>query len=347
MAWLDLPHTLARAFGSQSSTRPTVHNPYLRRAAAALLRFRRFNERTVPTVLRRTVRSYAMHACSIYAASIAFFGMLALFPLILLLISLFKYVVSVSDAMALVLGRLIKFFPGSATLVYSAIDTITADHPVFVGVSLLGLLWSSMGVFLTMGYAFNRVWNLPADRNLLAQYAIAAVLTLSVGLVVLISLVITALANLVRLLEGFLQDAGVPGIDNLTLVASNAADMAIVAGASAFLYRLLPKADIQWRDVLVPSLLMAMVWEIAKLGFAWYLATVAHVNIIYGPIAAVAGLMLWMFVSAILLLFGAELSHQIARLRIERGKRPAMTVIAGGQAYNTTLEEGDDAPEAT
>jgi len=81
---------------------------------------RRWDERPVLAVLRRALASYGAHACGIYAGAIAFFGLLSLFPLILLLISLVTTLLRASNSTALVLGRITLFFPGSATLVVGA-----------------------------------------------------------------------------------------------------------------------------------------------------------------------------------------------------------------------------------
>jgi len=281
----------------------------LRRRAA------RLREPTPLRLFRRALLSYGAHACGIYAGAMAFFGVLSLFPLLLLLISLVTILIRRTDATALVLGRVTAFFPGSATAVVGTIDTVTAARPVLLGVGTLGLLWSSMGVFLTLGYALNRIWEAPRDRPLLLQYAIAAGLALSVGLLGVLSALLSALAWLLHLLDATLARLGVPGLGALAVVGSNALDFLVVAVATAVLYRILPNATVRWGDVLLPAGLVAAVWEGAKLGFTWYLATFAHVDRLYGPVAAIAGLMLWLFVSAILLLLGAELCHQRALSR--------------------------------
>jgi len=268
-----------------------------------------------------SLESYGAHACGVFAAAIAFFGVLSLFPLLLLLITLFTVVVKASDAMALVLSHASAFFPGSSDLVLNAIDTVRSTEPAFVGVGLAGLLWSSMGVFMALGYALNRVWNVHKDRNILVQYGIAASLTLSVGLVVIASFLLSALADLAHFVEGIFTALGLPGFGLLTVVGSNAVNFAIVASSLAFLYRFLPNVYVEWRDVLIPALSIALLGGGARFGFSWYLTTVARFNRIYGPLAAIAGLMLWMFVAAVLLLFGAELSHQLALLRADRGRR--------------------------
>lgn len=285
---------------------------------------RHFVEPSVLRLLRRTLISYGTHACGIYAGALAFFAVLALFPLLLLLITLFAILVRRSEASALVLGRVAAFLPGSASFVVDGMDVVLAAQPVLLGLGTIGLLWSSLGIFLTLGYALNRVWEAPRDRPLLAQYAIAAVLALSIGVLMLLSLLLSTLLVVLHLVQGALAGLDLPGTGALVRVGSAVFDLVIVTVAAAVLYRVLPNVAVRWRDVLLPAFLMAVAREVAKLGFTWYLGTLAQVDRVYGPIAAIVGLMLWLYVSSILLLLGAELSHQLAQSRtLKPGKEHA------------------------
>ena len=276
------------------------------------------------TLLGRAVISYGTHADGIFAGAMAFFGTLSLFPLMLLLITLFGTIVRSADASQLVVSRVTAFLPGSDQFVSTVISRVTEATPVALGIGVVGLLWSSMGVFMTMGFALNRAWNVPGDRHILVQYVISALLALSVGLVVVASLILSALANVLFFVAGPLLNAPVPAVGTLAVLTSNLADLAIVGGAAAFLYRALPNIYVEWRDVLVPAGFIAVLGWGAKFGFTWYLGAIAHVGAIYGPIAGFAGLMLWLFVASVLLLFGAELCHQVALRRCARGERPPL-----------------------
>ena len=299
----------------------------------------RIEAHTLPRLVIRAVLSYGADACSIFAAAIAFFGVLSIFPLLLLLTTLFALVLKASEATSVVLTNLAVFFPGSADLLTTAFAAVNSTEPAVAGIGLAGLLWSAMGVFMSVGFALNRVWKVKDDRNILVQYAISAGLALSVGVVVLVSLTLSAIVDLAHFLQGLLPaGVAIPGMGVAALVASNAINFLIVAAAAALLYRWLPRTHVEWRDVAIPALLVALIGDVAKFGFSWYVTVVAHLNRIYGPVAAVAGLMLWLFVAAVLLLFGAELSHQIALLRIQRGtrlvspRRPAPSASRSGPA---------------
>ncbi|MFI5270293.1 MAG: AI-2E family transporter, partial [Chloroflexota bacterium] len=87
-------------------------------------RLRQAEDHALFGVVTRSMRSYGSHACGIFAAAIAFFGVLSVFPLLLLLVTLFALVLNASDAASLVLNNLSVFFPGSADLLTNAVDAV-------------------------------------------------------------------------------------------------------------------------------------------------------------------------------------------------------------------------------
>src|SRR5205823_7274515 len=116
--------------------------------------------------------------------------------------SIFGLVVQESQATSIVLSNLSAFFPGSSDLLANAVAAVTPAEPTFAGIGAIGLLWSSMGVFMTLGYALNRVWDVKRDRNIFAQYVISAGLALSVGLIALVSLSLSAIVDLSHFVRG-------------------------------------------------------------------------------------------------------------------------------------------------
>jgi membrane protein len=170
-------------------------------------------------------------------------------------------------------------------------------EPLAIGVSVFTLLWSSLGVFLTVGYAFDRAWAVKGDRNIVLQYFIAAALTLAVGAAIIAGSLADSAASM----------AGAGGLGAI------AAEAVVVWAALVVLYRAVPNATVNWRECLLPAAAATLVCGLARAGFAWYLSTVANVGRTYGPMAGVAGLMLWLFVTSAVVLWGAELSHNLAR----------------------------------
>jgi membrane protein len=99
----------------------------------------------------------------------------------------------------------------------------------------------------------------------------------------------------------------------------------LLSGASVFglLYRYMPyDSSVRWRGVWLGALIAGVLWEIAKLGFAWYLANFALLSMVYGSVGAVIAVMLWSYLSAAILLIGAEFAAVMtgARRREKTGR---------------------------
>jgi YihY family inner membrane protein len=90
-------------------------------------------------------------------------------------------------------------------------------------------------------------------------------------------------------------------------VGSTALAVALGAIVFALMYRYVPyDATIRWRNVLLPAFLAAVLWEVSKIGFVWYLTNVSQLNMVYGSIGAVIALMLWGYVTWMIILYCAE-----------------------------------------
>jgi membrane protein len=85
--------------------------------------------------------------------------------------------------------------------------------------------------------------------------------------------------------------------------------------ACTVLYRTMPRNEVRWRDVWLGGLLAGLVWEGARQLFAWYLASFARHSLVYGSVAAIIGVLLWAYLSAMILLAGAEFTAQHTQWR--------------------------------
>lgn len=247
-------------------------------------------------ILISTFCDFSKHADGVHAGAMAFFGTLSLFPLVLLTIVLFSRLMHLDAATKLVFSQLGALLPDAGPVTGTTGTTLNIE-PAAVGVSLFALLWSSLGVFVTLGYSLDRAWDRKGDRNIVLRYLVAAVLSLGVG----------ATAIAASLLTSATESRG---------AASGAVywitESVIVWAAIILLYRFVPDARVGWSDTWLPAAVVTIVCIIARFGFRWYLGSIAHIDRIYGPMASVAGLMLWLLVSSAVLLWGAELSHQIS-----------------------------------
>jgi YihY family inner membrane protein len=136
----------------------------------------------------------------------------------------------------------------------------------------------------------------------------------SAGLVLLLGLLI---ASLVRLAETRLHDAirRVAWIDYLSgEIASYLATLLLI-GCVALVYKFIPNTKVRFRDVWPGAILVGLLWRGALWLFSWYASDMARWNVIHGSIAAVVVFLLWIYISAVILIYGVEMTASYARLQ--------------------------------
>ncbi len=274
-----------------------LQSAYLGLAARASLTARR-----VPGVstLLDAWTAYTRDEMGIIAAGLAYYLLLTLFPLLLLLIAASTPFVS-SDAVIRQVGRFVgDYLPAVQSDLRSLLrEVVVARGPVTV-FAILGLFWSSSGVFDLIQRGLDRAWHVPAPRPLWRQRLISLVTVILLGGLFALSFATSALA---RSGVRFRLDFANRSVEILSLVFTLILNYALFA----YVYRIFPNVKLSWRSVRLGALVASILWEIAKYAFVWYLLNFARLNLVYGSVGAIIALLVWGYITATILLFGAEL----------------------------------------
>ncbi|WP_193213121.1 YihY/virulence factor BrkB family protein [Luteolibacter marinus] len=180
------------------------------------------------------------------------------------------------------------------------------------------LIFSASGLFTQLKDALNTVWRItPATdggvTGFLRKRAMAISMVLVFGFLLLVSLVLSAMVSgLTRYLEHLLP---VPGV--IWQFASFLISMVVVTSLFAMIFKILPDAKVEWRDVWTGSILTAALFSIGQLLLGLYLGRQETAST-YGVAGALVLLLSWVYYSANILLFGAEFTRASARLRGRR-----------------------------
>ena len=258
------------------------------------------------------------------AAAVAFYALLALFPGIAALVSIYA-VFADPHAIEQHLGELSGVLPGGALdIIRDQLARLTSEPPSKLGVGLLVSfvisLWSANGGIKAMFDALNVVYEEKEDRSFIRLNAVSLAFTL--GMIVFL---ILALACLVALPAA---------LDYLPKIVSQALDyarwpllLALIGIILALIYRNGPsRTEPRWRWISWGSTFAAVGWLVASGLFSWYAANFGNFNKTYGSLGAVIGFMMWMWLSVIVVLIGgklnAEIEHQTARDTTEGGPKP-------------------------
>jgi len=268
----------------------------------------------------RTYKGFMAHQGNANAAAIAYYTLFSVFPLTLLLISLGSFVLNSQQAQEAALTAVGTYLPFATELVQRNIERVLELRGTASVIGVVGFIWAASGVFGSLSRAINLAWDLERPRPAWAERALAAGLVLLVALLFSLSLFSTAAFEVVERLARLLpSDTPISGLSLIDL-ASTGLPYIFTVLLFSFLYTVLPSTRVAWTEVLPGALLASVVWEVAKNGFTIYLGSFATYNLVYGSLGAVIALLLWSYISGLIILLGAEFTVQYARRR--RGEAP-------------------------
>jgi membrane protein len=260
------------------------------------------------------------------SGGVAFFALLAVFPGIAAIVSLYGLFADAST-IGNHLSLLSGFLPsGVLQLISDQITLISSQRNGTLGtafaVGLLIALGSANSGMAALFDALNVVYDEREKRSLVRFYATTFLFTLA-GIVFVI-LAITGVVVLPLILK-FVGLAAT--MEWLLAIVRWPLLLAILVVSLACIYRYGPsRRDARWRWVTWGSILAAVLWMAASMLFSWYVATFDSYNKLYGSLGAGIGFMVWLWISAVIVLLGGELNaqmeHQTARDTTDGGPRP-------------------------
>jgi membrane protein len=266
-------------------------------------------------VLLGAFRGYTRDGCSIMAAATAFYALLSLVPLTLLAVSIFGHFLGAEEAHRKVVSLVQAAVPGSSQQLVSAIRVIASrESRWFVNlVGLFGLLWSGLSLVSNLSVFLTRAWGgQPAGRAFLGRRLIALAAIAAAGVLFLVSVVVTSL------MSSFKQHPETLGALARLLAELNppigwVVYLAIEVAIFFCLYRVLPAAGVSSRAALVGAVAGALLWHLSHSLFGMLVESSSRYGHVYGPLAGVVIFMLWVYYSATILFFCAEMGAAYQR----------------------------------
>jgi membrane protein len=250
-----------------------------------------------------------------YAFSVAANVILSLFPFIVLLLTLSRLVHS--HGLESVMGDMVKtFLPVGQDFVIRNMQLLAHPHKGTQIFSLVMLLITSTGVFLPLEVALNSVWGVKQNRNYIHNQVISLGLAFMVGVLAMASAASTAAQQTILswVFFGHTQ--------NVVFNFVSFGFLRFCAGLASILlffliYWILPYRDVPARAVLPTAIVIGLLWEAAKYLYVKALPWLDFQSV-YGPFYISVGLMIWAFLSGLLLLAGAHFSATRYTLRLAR-----------------------------
>ncbi|HSD85556.1 MAG TPA: YihY/virulence factor BrkB family protein [Anaerolineae bacterium] len=259
------------------------------------------------------------------AAALAYYATFSLAPLALVTIWLAGLIfgdVTARRYLIELIGQ--NFGTDSATFVQEMLGSAyhASNNPLFGLVALIGLLFGATGLFFGMQDALNTIWNVPLRpprdlwHSLLGLFhdrALSFAMVLASGGILTVLLAISALFTALDPLLRMVQPSSAVLLNLIDLSVS----FGVATALFAAIYRLLPETRVEWREVWLGALSAALLFTVGKFVLSLYL-TYGNIRTAFGAAGSFVGILIWVYYSAQIFLFGAEVCHVVA----EQARRP-------------------------
>ncbi len=248
-----------------------------------------------------------------YAASIAFFMLVSLFPCLLLAFALLGRLSAGGGTRTQIIPFVLRYFPTHFDFVVAQLNAFHAGVTVSV-TGVIALMWASLGVFGAISDAVNYAWGVEHQRSFLKQRLVAFSMLLLAGLLLLAALLLVSAAAVVQtswfaeVLRRF------PGLMLLAKLASRYAATLLLIGVVGLVFYYVPNAQVRFRDVWLGAILTGLAWKGTLVAFSWYVRDMGKLASVNGSITTVIVFLIWMYTSAIVLLLGTQFTAAHARL---------------------------------
>jgi membrane protein len=266
-----------------------------------------------------------------FASSIAYYALLSLFPFFLLALAILANVTGNDADREVVIGFVLRYFPRQFEFVNNQLQAMqSAGLRLGVFGSIL-MVWAAMGVFSTITNAVNHAWGVDKQPSYLKHKLMAFIMLVTASLLLLVGLLLVSAINVVEARWFAVIVTRAPGLLVLQGWAIKSASTIIFIVLVGLIFYFVPNASVRFRDVWVGAVLTGLLWRVALAGFSRYVRDLNRFSV-HGSIAAVVVFLVWVYISAVILLYGVEVTAAYARLRRRRPDE-----IPAAPAPRTTL----------
>jgi membrane protein len=275
------------------------------------------NQTSAVQLLKDTFADWSEDKVPRLAAALAYYTAFALAPMLLIAITIAGFFFgqeAASNQIGQQLSGLIG--PSAAESVNSMIQSAGANKGGGIFASIIGiatLLFAASGVFGELQDSLNTIWEVQPKPNqgimaTIKQRFFSFAMVLGVGFLLLVSLILSAVLGAVGgMLGGAQADQSL-----IWKVLNFVVSFGVITLLFALIYKYMPDAKIQWRDVWIGAVVTALLFTLGKAALGWYLGRPGTTST-YGAAGSFVALLLWVYYSAQILFFGAEFTQVYAK----------------------------------
>jgi membrane protein len=241
------------------------------------------------------------------SASIAFFTIFGLPPLLIVLVSVASYYLEIPDIQEQIIQAVREILPIPPDLIIEFLEGVLNQRGAVGIIGLIGLAWAGSGVLMSLTANINRAWPTAKIRNVVENRLIAF---LMIGMFILF----IAVSSILSTVAAFFSQFDIPEVD-FSAPVGMITDIIFFALRFALflaLYFFVPKTKVKKRAAFWAAVFASVAWEVTAYGFNWYFQSgLANYNFLYGSLGTLVALMFWIYLNCLILVFGAYFSAAI------------------------------------
>jgi membrane protein len=265
----------------------------------------------LPRVTRRAVNGFLVHDSLQYAGSMAYFGVLSLFQLLVLGVVVGSYVLGEEEARQFVVEQVAAGSPLDPELIGGVIDAVTESRGSMTVIGIAFLAWSALGIFSALSGGVSRAFENAPPRPFLKDKLIGLLLMGVTGVLAVASLVIGLVTGVIQQVA---EDAlaRLPGGGTAIWLIGLLVPIVLIFVAFWVIYRVVPNRPVSWGEVLPGAVVAALLWTALRFGFTYYATNVANYDSAFGPLSTGVTLLVFLYFASVIVLLGAEFARASA-----------------------------------
>ncbi|MBN1368705.1 MAG: YihY/virulence factor BrkB family protein [Dehalococcoidaceae bacterium] len=248
------------------------------------------------------------HLAADMAASIAYYAILSIFPLLLGIIAILGLILPRETVQEEIFTFFARYLPESTSFIENNIRKIISARGALGAVSVAGLIWTGSMIFGAINRVINKVWDISQFDPVWFRKPRDIGMALGMGLLFLVSI-------LGSIFLSSLPVSQYPLPDGLIEFFNQAAVFLLAFGAFFTLFKLMPATRTYWRYMLPGSLLSTVLFVLSMNLFVYFVNNLADWELVYGTIGSVIAFLILVYLSAFIMIIGAEVSAEYSRMR--------------------------------
>jgi membrane protein len=262
------------------------------------------------------------------AAAISFYLLFSFFPFLIFLLSTLSLFLQETNLREQILNSVVRFLPlpgdPNQNILVLAIRDISNISTGTLGVlGFIGVFWSSSSVFGVVRTSLNTIYKTKSKLDYVFQKLIDFFMVVTIGILFMLSIMSTILMHGLRnfrqsyvLLKNFPVLHALVGDEGLLIPLVSLGIPYVISITAFFLiYWIEPARRFPFKHILCGAIFASILFEIGKVGFIFYVQNFSKYDLIFGSLGSVIFFLLWVYVSAIIFLLGAELIYEYTRLK--------------------------------